>query len=81
MTRAFLGSYLDQMIKYGIYIPADKVSWKTALQRVTKPESNSKCRSTADLRPVDAATKAEAWSLPIWNRKYSIFRVASTSKL
>lgn len=61
--RAFLDEYFAQLVQFGFVVPDPTVEWQAAPHLVPKP-SKSKYRVTIDLRPVNAATKAEVWPMP-----------------
>lgn len=62
--RSFLNAYVDKLVEMGYLVPNKSVSWQCAPLLVPKPGSSAKLRMTIDLRPINSATKKEAWPMP-----------------
>lgn len=70
--RKFLDTYFSKLVDMGFLKPCPQASWQAAPHLVPK-ESKSKFRTTIDLRPVNAATKAEQWPMPVIEAELSDF--------
>lgn len=68
--RRFFDAYFDKSVGMGFLKVCPQAPWQAALHLVPK-YSKAKYRTTIDLRPVNAATKAEQWPMPIIVAKLS----------
>lgn len=70
--RKFLNAYFSKLIEMGFLKPCPQAAWQAAPHLVPK-DSNAKFRTMTDLRPVNAATKAEQWPMPVIEAELSDF--------
>lgn len=71
--RKFLDEYLDKLVKLDFIRPYPQAAWQAAPHLVPK-NSKAKFRTTIDLRPVNAATIAEQWPMPVIEAELSDFK-------
>lgn len=71
--RRFLDACFDELVKMGFLKVCPTASWQAAPHLVPK-DSKTKYRTTIDLRPVNAATKAEQWPMPIIEAELGDFK-------
>lgn len=61
--RKLLDKYITELVQMGFLQEMPKAEWQSAPLLVLKPSSKSKFRITVDLRPLNAATRKESWSM------------------
>lgn len=62
--RKFLDRYITQLSNMGFIKPCPQASWQAAPHLVPK-DSKPGFRTTIDLQPVNGATKADKWPMPM----------------
>lgn len=73
VQRKFLDMYLSQLLSLEFIKPCPQASWQAAPHLVPK-DSKFLFRTTIDLRPINSATKAEQWPMPIIESELSDFK-------